>query len=153
AVAPRYGSPRDTLKTLYFAIDVYGQLPGRIGDAVACLGEKPSSREEEQVAARLAIQLEAILAVAAVPLTHVPAKPEGDAVVIYDDKELKIGLRRSGDRWAFDLDTVRHVPEMLRVVRAREAAAERLRAGLRPGATDPRTTLRNFLREALRGKY
>src|SRR5262249_30531825 len=60
AAAPEYGSPRDTLKTLYFAIDVYGQLPGRIDDAVACLGEKPQSREEEQVAARLAIQLEAI---------------------------------------------------------------------------------------------
>src|SRR5262249_20366960 len=90
AAAPKYGSPRDTLKTLYFAIDVYGQLPERIDDAVACLGEKPSSREEQQVAARLAIQLEAILAVAAVPLSNLPAKPEGDAVVSYDDKELKI---------------------------------------------------------------
>src|SRR5262245_58501746 len=67
AAAPEYGSPRDTLKTLYFSIDVYAQLPERLDDAVACLGEKPRSREEEQVAARLAIQLEAILAVAAVP--------------------------------------------------------------------------------------
>src|SRR5262249_20264552 len=107
AVAPRYGSPRDTLKTLYFAIDVYGQLPERLDDAVACLGEKPASREEEQVAARLAIQLEAILAVAAVPLSNLPAEPDGDAVVIYDDKELKIGLRRSADgRWVFDRDTI-----------------------------------------------
>jgi len=153
-VAPEYGSPRDTLKTLYFAIDVYGQLPGRIDDAVACLGEKPQSHEEEQVAARLAIQLEAILAVAAVPLSNLPGESEGNAVVIYDDKELKIGLRRSADgRWAFDRDTIRHVPEMLRVVRARSAATEQRRAGLRPGATDPRTTLRNFLREALAGKY
>src|SRR5262245_40018843 len=154
AAAPEYGSPRETLRTLYFAIDVYGQLPERIDDAVACLGDKPGSREEQQVAARLAIQLEAILAVAAVPLSNLPAKPEGDAVVIYDDKELKIGLRRgAGGRWAFDQDTVRHVTGMRRVVRARDAAAERQRAGLRPGATDPRTTLRNFLREALRGKY
>jgi MscS family membrane protein len=154
AAAPAYGSPRDTLKTLYFAIDVYGQLPARIGDAVACLGAKPASREEEQVAARLAIQLEAILAVAAVPLSNLPAASEGDAVVVYDDQELRIGLRRSADgRWAFDRDTIRHVPEMLRVVRARSAATEQRRAGLRPGATDPRTTLRNFLREALAGKY
>ena len=153
-MAPEYGSPRDTLKTLYFAIDVYGQLPERIDDAVACLGEKPGSREEEQAAARLAIQLEAILAVAAVPLSNVPAGPEGDAVVVYDDQELKIGLRRGTDgRWAFDRDTIRHVPEMLRVVRARSAATEERREGLRPGATDPRTTLRNFLREALAGKY
>src|SRR5262249_18842136 len=154
AVAPKYGSPRDTLKTLYFAIDVYGQLPERINDAVACLGEKPKSRDEEQVAARLAIQLEAILAVAAVPLSNLPAESEGDAVVIYDDKELKIALRRSADdRWAFDRDTIRHVPEMLRVVRARSAATEQRRAALRPGATDPPTTLRNFLPEALLGKY
>jgi MscS family membrane protein len=151
--APRYGSPRDTLRTLYFAIDVYGRLPERIDDAVACLGEKPAP-EEEQVAARLAIQFEAILAVAAVPLSNVPAEPDGDAVVIYDDKELKIGLRRSTDgRWVFDPDTIRHVPEMLRVVRGRSAATEQRRAGLRPGATDPRTTLRNFLREAISGKY
>ena len=154
AVAPEYGSPRDTLRTLYFAIDVYGRLPERIDDAVACLGEKPRTREEEQVAARLAIQLEAILAVAAVPLSNLPAEPEGDGLVIYDDKELKIGLRRvAGGRWAFDRDTVRHVPEMLRVVRARSAATEQRRAALRPGATDPRTTLRNFLREALDGNY
>src|SRR5262249_50835240 len=45
------------------------------------------------------------------------------------------------------------VPEMLRVVRARSAATEQQRAGLRPGATDPRTTLHNFLREALAGRY
>src|SRR5262245_15571917 len=42
AAAPEYGSPRDTLRTLYFAIDVYGQLPQRIDDAVACLGRSPS---------------------------------------------------------------------------------------------------------------
>src|SRR5262249_44096071 len=154
AVAPRYGSPRDTLRTLYFAIDVYGQLPGRIDDAVACLGDKPDSPEEQQVAAQLVIQLEAILAGAAVPLSNVPAEPDGDAVVIYDDQELKVGLRRSADgRWAFDRDTIGHGPEMRRVVRARSAATEQQRAGLRPGATDPRTTLRNFLREALAGNY
>jgi MscS family membrane protein len=154
AAAPRYSSPRDTLKTLYFAIDVYGQLPERIDDAVACLGDKPDSPEERQVAAQLVIQLEAILAGAAVPLSNVPAEPDGDAVVIYDDQELKIGLRRGADgRWAFDKDTIRHVPEMRRVLRARSAAIEQQRAGLRPGATDPRTTLRNFLREALAGKY
>src|SRR5262245_56189747 len=151
--APEYRSPRETLKTLYFAIDAYGQLPERIDDAAACLGEKPRSREEEQAATQLVIQLEAILAVAAVPLSNVPAEPEGDAVVLYDDKELKIGLRRADGRWGFDRDTIRHVPEMLRVVRARSAATEKRRDGLRPGATDPRTTLRNFLREALDGKY
>jgi hypothetical protein len=39
AAAPNYCSPRDTLKSLYFAIDVYGKLPERVDDAVVCLGQ------------------------------------------------------------------------------------------------------------------
>ena len=43
--------------------------------------------------------------------------------------------------------------DMLRAVRARSLPTEQRRVGLRPGATDPRATLRNFLREALTGKF
>src|SRR5262245_44907163 len=54
-------SPRDTLQTLYYAIDVYDWHPSVIADAVACLELGDSMPADSASAALLAVQLECVL--------------------------------------------------------------------------------------------
>src|SRR5262245_151122 len=90
-------SPRDTLQTLYYAIDIYEFVPEIIADAVACLDLGDSMPPDSASATLLAVQLESVLNSLDIPLAGVPDRPTTDVVTIYDAEEIKIVLRKYTD--------------------------------------------------------
>src|SRR5581483_2489935 len=81
-LAAKLRSPRETLQTLYYAVDVYDYFPQVIEDAVACLDLGESMPADSASAALLAVQLENILNGLDIPLAGVSDKAEGDAVTL-----------------------------------------------------------------------
>src|SRR5947209_7353259 len=65
-------SPRETLKTLYFAAVAYDIRPELLDEAVACLDLDAARSADTAEAARLAIDLEQILRTLCVPVHGVP---------------------------------------------------------------------------------
>src|SRR5262249_4457114 len=74
-------SPRDTLQTLYYAIDVYDWHPSVIADAVACLELGDSMPADSASAALLAVQLECVLNSLEIALAGVPDRPDCEPVI------------------------------------------------------------------------
>ena len=120
-LADKLRSPRETLKTLYFAVILYDLFPQMIDDAVACLDlDAVQPRPAPEDAAMLALDLEYILQSLALPLSGVPDEAAGDAVVLHDADGFKLAMRRGPDGgWRFDAETLERLPAM------RRAAAER----------------------------
>src|SRR5271165_5888164 len=78
-------SPRETLKTLYFAVITYDLFPAMIDDAVACLDlDAMQPRPAPEDAALLALDLEYVLQSLALPLAGVPDQAAGERAVLYD---------------------------------------------------------------------
>src|SRR5262245_2581552 len=147
-------SPRDTLQTLYYAVDVYDFFPNIIQDAVACLDLGDSMPTDSASAALIAVHLECVLNSLDLPLAGVTDKTTGDVVTIADADDIKIIMRKYTDgMWRFDRGTVERTPAMRRTVLARQKNLMVERAALREGFTDPRTTIKRFWLDALAGDF
>ena len=143
-------SPRETLKTLYFAVVAYDLQPHLIDEAVACLDLDPARAADPAEAARLAIDLEQVLRTLCIPTFGVPEYPGRDAVTVLDADGFKICLARGADGlWRFDRDTVDRIPAMNRASQARFRDLQADRAALKDERTDPSATMRRFLLDTL----
>jgi MscS family membrane protein len=139
-------SPRETLKTLYFATVAYDVRPELLAEAVACLDLDSARSAECSEAARLAIDLEQILRTLCVPIHGVPDKTDRDYATVLDVDGFKIGIARCGDGlWRFDRQTVERIPAMSRAAQARFREMQADRARLKDDYTDPSATMRRFL--------
>jgi MscS family membrane protein len=157
-LAEKLRSPRETLQTLYYAVDVYDYFPSIIADAVACLDLGDSMTPDSASAALLAVQLECILTNLEVPLAGVPDRSDAEPVTfqLHEDrnKSHDLVLRRGVDGlWRFDRATVDAIPSLHRIVQARQKNLQAERALLREAYTDPRATMRRFLVDALTGDF
>jgi MscS family membrane protein len=151
-------SPRDTLQTLYYAIDVYDWHPTVIADAVACLELGDSMPADSASAALLAVQLECVLNSLEIPLAGVPDRADSEPVLFKMSEDRAkvhdLTLRRGGDGlWRFDRATVDLIPALHRLAQARQKNMQAERALLREAYTDPRATMRRFLVDALMGDF
>src|SRR5262245_22639118 len=151
-VAQKLRSPRETLRTLYYAIILYDVFPEMIDDAVACLdldGLRPRPGRDD--AAKMALALENVLDSLALPLSAAPDDPAGDSLVLYEAGTTSLAMRRCrDDAWRFEAATLARLPAL------RQAAAERRKQrvvppSMREGFTDPRATLRQFLSDFVNG--
>src|SRR6476660_473549 len=124
-LAEKLRSPRDTLQTLYYAVDVYDYFPSLIADAVACLDLGNSMPADSASAALLAVQLECVLKSLDIPLGSVPFTPDGEPIKWTVPGEgtappFQVVLTRYSDGlWRFDRKTVEATPVMQRLVTAR----------------------------------
>ena len=152
--AEKLRSPRETLKTLYFAVNLYDVFPEMIGDAVACLdldGLQP--RPTHDNATMLALDLENTLDGLALPLRSVPDEAAGDSVVLQAG-EVTLALRRGPDGgWRFDTNTLGRLPALRLAERERRRQRAATPASLREGFTDPRATLRQFIVDVANGDF
>jgi MscS family membrane protein len=151
-------SPRDTIQTLYYAIDVYDYHPSIIADAVACLDLGDSMPADSASAALLAMHLECILNNLEIPLSGVPDRPDAEPVVFkFAEDRTKthdITMRRGTDGlWRFDRATVDLIPALHRLVQLRQKNLQADRALLREAYTDPRATMKRFMLDALTGDF
>jgi hypothetical protein len=142
-------SPRETLKTLYFAVVAYDLQPQLVEEAVACLDLNSALVEDGKAEAiRLAIELEQILRILCVPILGVPDKSPGDDVTLFAEGDIKIVLTRCPDGlWRFNSDTVRRIPAMLCAAQGRFRDLQAQRVGLVEECTDPCATMRRFLQD------
>src|SRR3954469_21642591 len=67
-LAAKLRSPRETLQTLYYSVDVYDYFPAMIADAIACLDLGDAMPADSASAALVAVQLECVLKSLDVPL-------------------------------------------------------------------------------------
>ncbi len=170
-------TPRETLKTLYYAVRVYDYRPEFIDEAIACLELDDNQKADTPEAARLAIQLEVILRELSVPLNAAPqvaaidsetifqlyngscqrmgmVKADNATVILYQGNECTIAVHRQTDGlWRFDRATLARIPAMYRAVLARHRDLDADRKGLREGYTDAYTTMRHFVTDCLQGDY
>jgi MscS family membrane protein len=150
-------SPRETVKTLYFAITAYDFQPRLIDEAIACLDLGPARVAVDPAeAARFAIELEQVLRTLCVPLHSVPEKADGESVTVtvFEAEGFKITLARGADNlWRFDRETVDRTPAMSRAALARFCDMQAERAALKDEYTDPSATLRRFLMDTLSRDY
>jgi MscS family membrane protein len=159
AFAGKLRTPRATLQTLYYAVDVYDYFPALIADAVACLDLGGAMASDDAAAALLAVQLETVLKTLDIPLASVPDVPTAEPVQFELPGEPKsakstITLRRSADGlWRFDRPTVEAIPILHRAAVARQKDLQAERAALREGYTDARATIRRFRVNAFRGDF
>jgi MscS family membrane protein len=148
-------SPRETLKTLYFAVTIYDVFPALIDDAIACLdldGLRP--RPAPQDAAVLALDLEYVLQALALPISGIPDQGAGERVVVYDAEGFKLALKLCVDGcWRFDAETLGRLPAMRQAARERPRPRASELAALREGFTDPRSALRQFISDSVRGDF
>src|SRR5439155_718053 len=159
AFVAKLRTPRATLQTLYYAVDVYDYFPALIADAVACLDLGGAMTSDDAAAALMAVQLETVLKTLDVPLASVPDVATAEPVQFELPGEPKsakstITLRRSADGlWRFDRPTVEAIPTLHRAAVARQKDLQAERAALREGYTDARATIRRFRRDAFRGDF
>jgi MscS family membrane protein len=139
-------SPRETLKTLYYAVVAYDVQPQLVDEAVACLDLDETRAIEPAEATRLAIDLESVLRILCVPLHGVPDKTDRETVDVLNDDVFKITLTRGTDKlWRFSRDTVERIPAMSRAALSRFRDLQAQRVGLKEDLTDPSATMRCFL--------
>ncbi len=153
-LAEKIRSPRQTLKTLYFAVLLYDLFPQMIEDAIACLdldALQPRPRGED--AAMLALDLEYVLQGLALPLSGVSDEATGQRYVLHDAEGFILAMQRGPDGgWRFDAATLERLPAMLRL--ARQQCKNTVdKSALREGFTDPRATLRRFISDAMRNDF
>ncbi len=143
-------SPRETLRTLYYAIVAYDKAPQLVDEAILCLDLDTVRAADRVEASRLAIDLEQILRTLCVSIYGVPESIYGNTVTILDENGLKVSLSRGTDGlWRFSRDTVDHIPAMSRVCLARFRDLQAERASLETERTDPSATMRRFLLDTM----
>jgi MscS family membrane protein len=143
-------SPRETLRTLYYAIVAYDKAPQLVDEAILCLDLDPARAANAVEASRLAIDLELILRTLCVSTYGVPEAVYGNTVTVLDEHGLKVSLARGPDGlWRFSRDTVERIPAMSRACLARFRDLQTERAALEDGRTDPSATMRRFLMDTM----
>jgi MscS family membrane protein len=143
-------SPRETLKTLYFATVAYDLRPVLLDEAIACLDLDSGRAADAAEAARLAIDLEQIMRTLCVPIHGVPERSDAASVVVLDSQGFRIALARGKDGlWRFDRDTVERIPAMNQLAQARFRELQADRARLKDDYTDPSATMRRFLQDTI----
>ncbi|MFO0864653.1 MAG: hypothetical protein U0744_08390, partial [Gemmataceae bacterium] len=147
-------SPREMMKTFFFAVALYDSFPGMIEDALLCL-----DLDREQIyggeGTQLAIEMEALLRDLEIPLISVPDAVEGHErrVVIHETPTIRIAVQQDETGgWQFDRETLRRVPAM------RKSLAEKPKAPgdknqCREGFANPRETMRQFVIDSLNGDF
>jgi MscS family membrane protein len=141
-------SPRETLKTLYYAVVAYDFQPKLIDEAIACLDLDLGRADDPAEGARLAIDLEQVLRILCIPIHGVPEKTdvETGAVTVHKDKDFHIAMARGPDGlWRFDRATVERIPAMARASLAHFRDLQAERARLVDDCTDPSATMRRIL--------
>jgi MscS family membrane protein len=150
----RLRSPREMLKSLYYAIATYDLYPQMIEEAADCLdlaSMPPISSEEVSF---LVLELDRILQGLDLPLKTVPDSSINDRVTLFDADGFKITARLCPDRcWRIDAETLERIPVMRRAALERRKAAPADLAQLKENYTDPRTTLRRFMFACIQGDY
>lgn len=159
-LAQKLRSPRDTLQTLYYAVDVYDYYPAMICDAVATLDLGTTMPADSASAALLAVQLESILKSLDIPLAAVPDSPTGPALkfdVPGESKEQSFPVvlsRGSKDGlWRFDTKAVEAIPGLNRIVAARQKDLMTERDALKENYTDARATMKRFMADCYTGNF
>jgi MscS family membrane protein len=154
-VADKLRSPRETLKTLYFAVLTYDLFPRMIEDAIACLDlDALQPRPAPEDAAMLALDLEYVLQSLALPLSGVPDQGAGERIILHDANGFKLALRRGDDGgWRFDAETLEGLPAMRRAAQELHQKQNTDSSALREGFTDPRATLRQFIVDSARHDF
>ena len=119
--AQKLRSPRDTVQTLYYAIDVYEFSPPIIADATSTLDLGDTMPADSASAALLAVQLECVLNSLDLPLGGIPDQTTENSVTIYEADQIKITLQKNANGfWKFDRATVERIPAMWRIAVARQ---------------------------------
>jgi MscS family membrane protein len=143
-------SPRETLKTLYFAVVAYDLQPQLIDEAVACLDLDAAQVVDRAETARLAIELEQTLRMLCIPISSIPLQPNEDVVILQEGGGTRIALSRGSDNlWRFDRATVNRIPAMNRDALAHFHDMQQERNTLRDQLTDPSATMRRFLMDTI----
>src|SRR5205807_134755 len=99
-LAAKLRSPRETLQTLYYAIDTYDYFPNMIHEAVACLDLHNTMPGDSASADLLAVQLECVLKSLDVPLGSVPDEAGGVPFTVNvpgEDKPILLTIARGPD--------------------------------------------------------
>ncbi len=149
-------SPRDTLQTLYYAVDVYDYYPAMICDAVATLDLGTTMPADSASAALLAVQLESILKSLEIPLASVPDSPDSPALtfpVPGESKDQSIIMSCKNGLWRFEPQTVKAIPALNRLVSARQKDLMTEREALRENYTDARATMKRFMSDCYTGNF
>jgi MscS family membrane protein len=150
----RFATPRETLKTLYFSVFAYDFRPALIDDAIDCLEFGSDKESSSANAARLAIELDAVLRTLCVAVHSVPDLAAHESLVIQDEGPFKIAMHRQADgRWRFDRDTVVRIPGMYRAALVRFRDQQGQPGRMSDGFTDPATTMRKFVTNVMRADY
>ncbi|MFO0807059.1 MAG: mechanosensitive ion channel [Gemmataceae bacterium] len=153
-LAEKLASPRETLQTLYYAVDVYDFLPSIIEEAVATLDLGDLMPADSASAALLAVQLENVLNTLDLALASVPDRPDRDSVTLHDVDGITVTMGRGADGlWRFDRPTVERIPAMRRTALARQKNLQSERTQLRDGYTDARTSIRRFMLDCFHGDF
>ncbi len=153
-VAERLRSPREMMKSLYYAVATFDLYPQMIDEAADCLdlgGLPPISAEEVSF---MALELERILQGLDLPLKTVPDNSINERVTIYDADGFKIVAHLCQDKcWRIDAETLDRIPGMRRIASERRKAAPVDLTPMKENFTDPRTTLRKFVMACIQGDY
>lgn len=154
-VVEKLRSPRETLKTLYFAVITYDYFPIMMEDALLCLDlENMQPRPAPADAIMMAIDLEEVLQTLALPLVSVPDQGSGDQAVLYDANGIHLSLRRGTDNgWRFDAETISGLPAARRAARELRRGRTADLATLTEGFTSPRATMQQFMLDIAHGDY
>lgn len=147
-------SPREMMKTFFFAVALYDAFPGMIEDALLCL-ELDREQLQGGEGTQLAIELEALLRDLEIPLISVPEAVDAHErrVVIHETPTARIAVQQDETgAWQFERDTLRRVPAM------RKALLEKLKPAAdknvwREGFSNPRETMRQFVLDSLNGDF
>lgn len=154
ALTEKLRSPREMLKTLYYAVGTFDLFPQMIDEATDCLdlaGLPPVSAEE---ASFLALELERILQGLDLPLKSVPDNSINEAATLYDADGFKITARLCQDKcWRIDAETLDRIPAMRRLAGERRKAQNADLSQLKENFTDPRTTMRKFMFSCIQGDF
>jgi MscS family membrane protein len=153
----KLATPRETLRTFYFAINTYDMFPEMMEDALLCLDLEFWKMGKEE-GTFLALELEKILSHLEIPLRAIPhelaaeMQPEG-SLMIFDAEGFRIGIRQTEPGiWRVDGSTLKRVPAMRRLVDERTRTKPDL-AGLRDGLTDPRSAFKKFIIDSAYGDF
>jgi MscS family membrane protein len=146
-------SPREMMKTFFFAVALYDSFPGMIEDALQCL-----DLDREQLyggeGTQLAIELEALLRDLEIPLISVPdsVDPRERRVVIHETPNVRIAVQQDETgAWQFDRDTLRRVSTMRRNLEKPKTILDKNL--FREGFSSPRETMRQFVIDSLNGDF
>jgi len=148
-------SPRETLKTFYYAAMLYDLFPEMMEDAIACLElDALQPRPGLDDSAMIALDLEQILQTLSLPLSGVPDQGVGSSVTIYDADGFTIAMDRGKDGgWRINSATLGELPTMRIAAQERRKKRSGDVSGLREGFTDPRAAMRQFISGAANGDF